>query len=92
MKAKVKKSHGASKEIVILQRGWVVVGDFSKKGSECTIKNGFVVRRWGTTKGLGELAAEGPLANTTLDPLLETKFHELAIVARIKCSSKWAKL
>ncbi len=75
--------------IVILQRGWVVVGRFSQAGSECTISNGFVIRLWGTSKGLGELASDGPLSGTKLDPIPETKFHELTIVARMKCSDKW---
>lgn len=76
-----------SKQIVILQRGWVVVGDFSQSGSECSIKDGAVVRRWGTSKGLGELAVEGPQPNTVLDPIPLMKFHELTIVARLECNS-----
>jgi hypothetical protein len=68
-----------------------VVGDLSQEGTQCTLRNGSVVRRWGTTKGLGELAAEGPTANTILDPLTETSFHELTIVAKLKCSEKWEK-
>lgn len=79
------------KHIVILQRGWVVVGDFTQDGSQCTVRNGSVVRRWGTTKGLGQLAMEGPTSNTVLDPMPETSFHELTIVAKLKCSEKWEK-
>lgn len=78
-----------SKQIVILQRGWVVVGDFEQDGSQCFIRNGNVIRRWGTTKGLGELATNGPTENTVLDPIPETSFHELTIVARLNCSEKW---
>jgi hypothetical protein len=78
------------KQIVILQRGWVVVGDFAQSGSQCSIKNGHVVRRWGTTKGLGELATEGPRTNTVLDPIPEMTFHELTIVGRLACSDKWS--
>ena len=79
------------KHIVILQRGWVLVGDFSQDGSQCAVRNGSVVRRWGTTKGLGQLATDGPTANTILDPVPETSFHELTIVAKLKCSEKWEK-
>ncbi len=80
------------KQIVILQRGWVVVGDFFQDGSNCLIRNGHVVRRWGTSKGLGELAKEGPLSNTVLDPIPEMAFHELTIVARLACSEKWGSV
>jgi len=80
------------KHIVILQRGWVVVGDFSQDGSQCYVRNGHVVRRWGTEKGLGQLASEGPRPNTVLDPTPEMTFHELTIVARLQCSEKWDRV
>ncbi|MDX1941444.1 MAG: hypothetical protein SFU99_12880, partial [Saprospiraceae bacterium] len=66
--------------IVVLQRGWVVIGRFSQIGCECFIKNGYVIRRWGTTNGLGELALEGKQSNTVLDKIPVTHFHELTIV------------
>ncbi|MDA8156270.1 MAG: hypothetical protein M0Z52_07440 [Actinomycetota bacterium] len=73
------------KRIVILQRGWVFVGDFEQKGSYCTLKNAAVVRRWGTTRGLGELAQRGPLQHTVLDPSPDIRFHELTAIATIDC-------
>ncbi len=76
--------------IVILQRGWVMVGRFSQNGSECTLENASVVRIWGTTKGLGELAINGPLSGTKLDPCPTVKFHELTVIATINCvEEKW---
>lgn len=78
--------------IVILQRGWVVVGQYSQEGDECTISNGYVIRSWGTSNGLGEIALNGPTSSTKLDKITETKFHELAAIASLKCEeSKWAK-
>ena len=41
-------------KIVILQRGWVMIGRFEKNGSECKLHDASVIRNWGTTKGLGE--------------------------------------
>ncbi len=79
----------SNKYIVILQRGWVFVGDFSQEGSECKLNNASCIRLWGTTKGLGELAIEGPLSGTKLDPTPEVTFHEMTVVAKIKCSGKW---
>jgi hypothetical protein len=77
-------------QIVVLQRGWVVVGCLSKQGTEYTLKNGAVIRSWGTTKGLGEIASNGPIKDTKLDPISDSKFHELTIVLRMKCEeSEW---
>lgn len=70
--------------IVVLQRGWVMVGRFEQKGAQC-------VRRWGTTKGLGEIAAAGPSASTVLDPAGEVQFHELTAILTLACEvSKWS--
>ncbi len=78
------------KHIVVLQRGWVVLGDLTKKGEEYTLTNGFVIRRWGTKNGLGELALNGKQTNTELETIPETKFHELTVIMMIKVDeSKW---
>ena len=45
--------------IVILQRGWVAVGRFSQSGSDCILEQASIIRKWGTTKGLGEIVS-GP--------------------------------
>jgi hypothetical protein len=78
-------------KIVILQRGWVMVGKFERNGSECKLHNASVIRTWGTNKGVGELAANGPLTNTKLDPCNGVvEFDYLTVVATISCNeSKW---
>lgn len=55
-------------KIVVLQRGWVVIGKFERLGNDCKLHQAAVIRNWGTKKGLGELAAEGPQKGTILDP------------------------
>lgn len=79
--------------IVILQRGWVMVGRFERNGSECKLHDASVIRSWGTTKGLGELAT-GPTSSTKLDKcngLVE--FDYLTVVATISCEGKsWEKI
>jgi hypothetical protein len=78
------------KNIVILQRGWVFVGDLFKKGHDCRLENASVVRIWGTKKGLGEIAKDGPKLETILDPTPVVSFHELTVIATIKCEEeKW---
>ena len=42
-----------TREIVILQRGWIIVGDVVRNGSEFTVTDASVIRRWGTTNGIG---------------------------------------
>lgn len=85
------ESYGGSEiKITILQRGWVFVGRFSKKGTSCKLTDAYNIRTWGTTKGLGELAQEGKKDATKLDKVNDVLFHELGIVALIDCDdSKW---
>lgn len=65
-KANNKQFEGPIK-IVVLQRGWVLVGKFERKGEQCFLHEASTIRSWGTTKGLGELAAGGPTKDTKLD-------------------------
>jgi len=74
------------KNLVILQRGWIFGGDLEKNGQEFTLKNAFNVRKWGTTKGLGELAQNGKLKDTILDVCPDVTFHEMTVIAILKCS------
>ncbi len=75
------------KRIVIAQRGWVFVGEVTEKDSHLTIKNCRNIRRWGTTKGLGELI-EGPTKATILDEMGTVTLHELSVVAQIDVNGK----
>lgn len=77
--------------IVVAQRGWVLVGNVWFDGEYHIIDGGSVVRRWGTTNGLGELASKGPLEETILDPCPRVKVHSLTSVMIMDCNeSKWA--
>lgn len=80
-------------KIVILQRGWCMVGRFERKDNECKLYDASVIRTWGTTKGLGEIAEGGPTSSTKLDKcngLVE--FDYLTVVAAIGCNTKnWEK-
>lgn len=76
------------KQIIILHRGFVFLGDVTRDGDQCTIRNAFNVRRWGTTKGLGELAMEGKKTNTVLDPAGVVRFNQSAEVGAIDCNAE----
>lgn len=81
-------------KIVILQRGWIVVGRVSQDGDQVSVSSASVIRKWGTTKGIGEIALRGPTANTVLDKCGMVRAHQLEIVATIDCEeASWtAKL
>lgn len=68
--------------IVVLQRGWVVVGYWSEDGDEVQIRNARVIRKWGTSRGLGELV-DGPTTSTVLDPADIVCAHRLGVVLTI---------
>ena len=73
--------------IVVLQRGWVVVGRWTEQNDRCTLAEGSVIRRWGTTGGLSQLAAKGPQAATVLEPVTSglIRFHILTMVQSFDC-------
>lgn len=79
-------------KIVVLDRGFVVVGRVSIVDSYVVINDCRCVRRWGTTKGLGQLAASGPQANTVLDPQPRTRVLETQVIQMIDCvEESWNK-
>ena len=55
------------KQIVVIAAGHVVIGDVTPEKDRTIIKNASFIRTWGTTKGLGQIALEGPTTNTILD-------------------------
>jgi hypothetical protein len=78
------------KQIVVLQRGWIVIGDVHKTDTEVNINNCSVIRVWGTSKGLGEIAENGPTDKTKLDPCPPVTVHPLSVVLSMNVNeSKW---
>lgn len=78
------------KQIVIAQRGWVFVGDVTTSGDNVVIDRAQCIRRWGTKRGLGELAVNGPTPLTVLDDFGTVRIHALAVIATLDCeAAKW---
>lgn len=74
------------KKIFIVKLGWVFIGDEKEtRNGVITVENACVVRIWGTTKGLGEIALKGPLPGTVLDPVGTIEIQEASLLARIRC-------
>jgi hypothetical protein len=90
-KGTINQEYSGDMKIVILQRGWVMIGRLERSGSECKLHDASVIRNWGTTKGLGEIGMNGPTKDTKLDKcggLVE--FDYLTVVAAISVNeSKW---
>lgn len=79
-------------QIIILDRGYVYVGNVSIDDNWVLITTARNVRRWGTTKGLGELAANGPLKDSIIDPVGTVRAPLRALIGLIECeASKWAR-
>jgi hypothetical protein len=89
--APIDPNAGSDTRIVILQRGWVMVGRWTQTGDMCSLDNAHVIRRWGTTKGLGEIV-DGPKSSTELDPAGHVEFHILGVVATLAASTDGWKL
>lgn len=73
--------------IVIGNRGNVVVGDLTISGDTGTLKNASVIRRWGTSRGLGQLAIDGPQPETVLDHCGGFEFNMLTTCGLIPVTS-----
>lgn len=74
------RAPGSKVKIVVLQRGWVVVGEYSCNVTTAMLTRAAVIRVWGTTKGLGELALNGPTPATKLDPCGVARFELLTAI------------
>lgn len=80
-------------KIVVLDKGFVYVGVVTTDGEWVLITNAHNIRRWGTTKGLGQLALSGPMADTKLDPAgtVKVPFHALQHLIAVKADA-WKQL
>lgn len=78
--------------IVVLDKGFVAVGVYEQGTDWCSLSNGGILRYWGTTRGLGEIAANGPTATTKFDPTPKMTFPVHAVINTIDCVEEhWTK-
>ncbi len=76
--------------IVVADRGFVWVGDTLRCGDSVYMANAYNIRQWGTQKGLGELATEGPKSETELDPVPSVVIPMRAVIAFVPADrAKW---
>lgn len=78
-------------QIVVVQRGWVFIGDVVRNDREFVIERSMCIRRWGTERGLGQLE-KGPTTETVLDPYGTVRMHPLSVVFTIDVDqAAWEK-
>lgn len=75
----------SGQHIVVLDRGFVYVGEITVDDEWMKIKNARNIRVWGTTNGLGELRT-GPTKDTKLDVCGEVLAPRRALISLIPCS------
>lgn len=79
--------------IVVIDAGWVLVGETVSGDRIVTITNAHVVRVWGTDKGLGQIAMDGPTSKTVTDKIGVAFVERSHIQFMIACEdSKWSLL
>lgn len=80
-------------KIVVLDRGFVYVGNVTIDGDWCVIADAKNLRIWGTDSskpGLGYLAANGPTAKTQADSVGTVRAPMRAVISLIDTeASKW---
>ena len=75
-----------TKQIAVLDRGFVYVGTCTVTDGTLVITGASNVRRWGTKKGLGELAAKGPQERTELDDAGTVRAPMSSVIHLIDCN------
>lgn len=78
-------------QIAVLSYGFVYVGTCQVDGDTLTITDAGNVRRWGTERGMGQLAAFGTQHNTKIDPTGTVTAPVSALIHLIDCDPEaWA--
>ena len=73
------------KKIVVIQAGWVVIGEVAYLGEIVRVENASVIRVWGTTAGLGEIALKGVTDRTILDYAGVVEVYKNAVIMQFDC-------
>lgn len=74
-------------KIIVIQAGWVLTGAVTETPTALRVKQGSVIRRWGTEHGLGQLAISGATKETILDPFGDGEVPKNAVLFTIDCKA-----
>jgi hypothetical protein len=79
--------------ILVVEAGWVLVGEPFVGEKNIELQRAHVVRVWGTDKGIGQLALNGPTETTVLDKLGVAYVERSHLHFMIECDDKaWSKI
>ena len=83
----------AKVQIAVLTNGFVYIGLISYVDSYIEITHAKNIRRWGTTKGLGQLAIQGPQKETILDETGTVRVPLHSLIFILDCQEKaWRQI
>lgn len=84
----VKATCPANQKIVVITAGWVIMGLVvpSSKAGITRVEEASVIRVWGTTNGIGEIALKGPTKSTVLDFAGVVEVQDHAVIMEIDCT------
>lgn len=77
--------------IVVMRERFVLIGILSQSDDAffLLLDSAAVIRNWGTTRGLGQLARQGPQVNTKFDPEGdELRINKLEVSRIIPCTAE----
>jgi len=78
--------------IVVVESGWVFAGNIEDCGDHIKSSECAVIRTWGTTNGLGQLALKGPTDETVLDMCNITYIPKSKVLFTMDCAPlTWIK-
>ena len=81
-----------SRVIVVVEAGWVFLADsvthvwVYEALPVLRLHSANVIRVWGTTAGLGEIALKGPTKDTVLDFVGDVDVPQTKVLAMIPCT------
>ena len=78
--------------VVVVDNGFVFWGDLRVVDDMCEISNGYNLRRFGTTRGLGQLALEGPTKETQADKITVVRVCKTRVTFVMECGDAMLKL
>jgi len=74
--------------IVVLDRGWIVVGNVKETDGECRVVNAFNLRKWGKN-GFGGVTLKPKGAEVLLDKCADIIYRRDAEIMRVPISEDW---
>jgi len=78
----------AQEKIVVITSGWVVQGMVIELPDRIRIEDASVIRVWGTSSGLGQIAISGPTSETIYDYAGTVECFNAAVIMQIDVTFK----